>query len=77
MSWLSRLVNVFRSDRVGDALDDEQAFHVEATTSALIDAGASPEEAAAEARRRFGNASALRERSRDVKVLPWLDGLLP
>ncbi len=39
MSWLSRLVNVFRSERVGDALDDEQAFHVEAATSALIDEG--------------------------------------
>ena len=39
MSWLSRLVNVFRSDRVGDELDEELAFHVDATTDALIDEG--------------------------------------
>ncbi len=76
MSWLSRLVNVFRSDRVGDALDDEVSFHIEATTDALIDQGLSPEDAAAQARRRFGNAGALRERSRDLKLLPWLDGLV-
>jgi hypothetical protein len=28
---LRRALNVFRSDRVGDDLDDELAFHLEAT----------------------------------------------
>ena len=76
MSWLSRLVNVFRSDRVGDELDEELAFHVDATADALIDQGVPPKEAARLARRRVGNAGALRERSRDVKLLPWLDALV-
>jgi hypothetical protein len=76
MSWLSRLANVFRSSRVGDALDEELAFHVESTTDALIKDGLSPDEAAAQARRRLGNAAALRERSRDVKLLPWLDAIV-
>jgi putative ABC transport system permease protein len=76
MSWLSRVANVFRSHRVGDALDEELAFHVAATTDALIEEGVSPDEAAAHARRRLGNAAALRERSRDAKLVPWLDALV-
>ena len=76
MSWLSRFANVFRSDRVGDELDEELAFHVDATADALVDEGVPPSEAARLARRRVGNTGALRERSRDVKLLPWLDALV-
>ena len=76
MSWLSRVTNVFRSARVADDLDDEQRFHLESTAARLEREGLSPEAARLEARRRFGNAAALSERSRDVKLLPWLDALL-
>ena len=64
MSWLSRLVNVFRSDRVGDALDDELAFHLEATIDALIAEGLAGRGRDAEARRRLGNAR------RDARAQP-------
>ena len=30
MSWLARITNVFRSDRLNEDLDDEQRFHIEA-----------------------------------------------
>jgi hypothetical protein len=76
MSWLSRLANVFRSERVSDELDDELAFHIDETTDALIDEGVPPHEALRLARRRVGNTGALRERSRDVKLLPWLEALV-
>src|SRR5262245_57705246 len=76
MSWLSRVTNVFRSARVADDLDDEQRFHLESTAARLEQEGLSPEAARLEARRRFGNASALSERSRDVKLLPWLDAIV-
>ncbi len=76
MSWLSRVVNVFRSAQVEDALDDELRFHREETTARLVADGWSPDAAAGEARRRLGNELAVRERSRDVKLLPWLDALV-
>ena len=75
MSWLSRTLNVFRTHRVMGDLDDELQLHLDATTERLIADGMTPEDAAREARRRLGNASVLRERSLDVKLLPWLDTL--
>jgi hypothetical protein len=52
MSWVSRIVNVFRSDRVDDDLDDELRFHLEQKTNALIAAGLTPEAATVEAQRK-------------------------
>ena len=75
MSWISRLANLFRGDSVNDDLDDELAFHVEEKAKALVARGLSPEAAAVEARRRLGNPLLLRERSRDIRLLPWLDAL--
>jgi putative ABC transport system permease protein len=76
MSLISRIVNAFRSGRVDDDLDDELRFHLEETTQRLMDDGLPADTAAREARRRLGDALATRERSRDVKLLPWLDALV-
>ena len=76
MSLISRIVNVFRSGRVDDDLDDELRFHLEETTQRLMDDGLPPTRP--RARRDAGLAMALatRERSRDVKLLPWLDAMV-
>jgi hypothetical protein len=76
MSWLSRLTNVFRSERLDRDLEDELHYHVEARTAQLVREGMDPADAARAARRRFGNQLALRESSRDAKLLPWLESLL-
>jgi predicted permease len=76
MSWLSRVVNVFRPGRVTDDLDEELAFHVEARARDLEAAGLSRDQAQREARLRLGNAAVLRERSLDVKLASGLDSLL-
>ena len=76
MSLLSRIVNAIRSDARDDELDEELRFHVEEQTRRLIAEGLSPGEAGRAARLRLGNAVTLRERSRDVRLLPWLDALL-
>lgn len=76
MSIWSRVANVFRSARLDRDLEDEMAFHLERRIADLTAAGMPPEEAAAEARRRFGNPVRAREESRDVKLLPWLDSLI-
>jgi predicted permease len=76
MSWLSRVANVFRSADVERGLDEEMAFHVESRIADLVADGMTPDVAEALARRQFGNRLRLREDSRDVKLLPWLDSLM-
>src|SRR5262245_36185654 len=67
MSWIRRFVNVFRRRRIGDEIEAELASHIEKA----IEQG----RAAEEARRKFGSSLRHRERSRDIKLLPWLDAL--
>src|SRR5687767_2698884 len=76
MSWLSRIANAFRSSGVNRALDEEMTFHIESRIRDLVAAGMTREPAEALARRQFGNRLRLREQSRDVKLLPWLDSLV-
>jgi putative ABC transport system permease protein len=76
MSWLSRVVNVFRAERVTDELDEELQFHVDSRARDLMTHGMTSEDAYREARRRLGNAGAIRERSRDVKLVARLDDLV-
>src|ERR1035441_10359588 len=67
MSFWSRLVNVFRSDRLSREIDEEPAFPIEAA----IHQGRDP----AGARHAFGSALRQREASRDVCFVAWLDTL--
>jgi predicted permease len=76
MSWLSRLLNVFRSSRVARELDEEMRFHIEERARALAETGLPRDEALRQAARRFGSALRRREESLDVKLLPWLDSIL-
>jgi predicted permease len=76
MSWLSRIANVFRSSGVDRALDEEMTFHIDSRIADLVASGMTRDEAETLARRQFGNPLRLREQSRDVKLLPWLDSLL-
>jgi predicted permease len=75
MSWLSRVVNVFRADRVSREIDEELQFHLDSRIEDLVRAGVSPEAAEREARRRLGHPLLLRDRSRDIKLLPWLESV--
>ena len=76
MSLWSRLTNVFRSGGVERELDEELQFHMAERIRELTATGMPQEEAARQVARRFGNPLRLREESRDIKLLPWLDSLL-
>src|SRR5438093_835810 len=67
MSWMRRFANLFRQGRLNDEIDEELPSHIEEA----IARGRSAEEA----RRAFGGTLRLREQSRDIKLLPWLDAL--
>jgi predicted permease len=75
MSWWSRFVNVMRADRVTGEIEEEQRFHIEARAADLMAGGMTPEAAAARAEEKFGRRLLMREASRDVKLLNWLESL--
>lgn len=62
---LRRLLAYFRRDRLDDDLAEEIRLHLALRTQALIDSGMAPADADHEARRQFGNVTAIRERTRD------------
>jgi predicted permease len=76
MSWLNRTLNVFRSRRLDAELDDELAFHIAERTDELIALGLPPDEAAFEARRRFGAFTRQREETRDMDIARSLEAFL-
>ena len=67
MSMWSRVVNVFRGERLNRELDEEIRAHIEEA----MERGRDP----AEVRRAFGSALRFREETRDFKLIPWLDSL--
>ena len=67
MSLWSRIANVFRGDAPSREIDEELQSHI----AEAIEQGRDPEEA----RRAFGSPLHHRERSRDVRILTWLDSL--
>ena len=63
MNWLLRLISRRQLER---DLSDEIRQHLGERTEALITGGLAPEDAAAAARREFGNVTLVAENSRDV-----------
>ena len=63
---------LFRPRYTAD-LEEEMRFHVAQREARFLERGAAPLEAYYAARRRFGNAGALQQRSRDMWGLHWAD----
>ena len=76
MSWLVRLVNVFRADRVSDEIDRETKFHLGERTDDLIADGLPKDAARREARRRFGSVALASETTRERDLFVWLETFL-
>lgn len=67
MSLWSRLANVYRADRLSRDIEEELQSHI----AEAITEGRDP----VEARRALGPMLTHRERSRDIRLIPWLDSL--
>jgi predicted permease len=65
MSLWSRIANVFRNDRLIAEIDEELQTHLDES----ITNGRDP----AEARRALGSMLRYREKSREIRLVPWLD----
>ncbi|HUQ84073.1 MAG TPA: ABC transporter permease [Gemmatimonadaceae bacterium] len=75
MGWYRRFTNLLRSNRVSADIDREMAFHMNELADDLVARGMPPDDARREARRRFGNPSVQKERTRDADILTWLESL--
>ena len=67
MSWIGRFRNHFRRGRLTSEIDEELESHI----AEAMAQGRSAEDA----RRAFGGALLHRERSRDIRLLPWLEAV--
>jgi len=67
MSLWSRAINLFRGEQVSREIEEELATHV---TEAIAE-GRDP----SEIRNALGPALQIREQSRDLRIIPWLDSL--
>ncbi len=73
MSLLSRLKGLLQIQRLEHDLDDELLSHIEMRTEDNLAAGMSPEEARYDAQRRFGNPTLLKEETRAVDIVGWIE----
>ena len=74
--YLRRIAALFRRDRLDDQLREEIAGHIELRRRQLIEAGVDPADAQSRARQQFGNATRIREDTREMWSLPALDTIV-
>ncbi|HZS47623.1 MAG TPA: ABC transporter permease [Blastocatellia bacterium] len=73
MGVLRRAFAFFKGQKLEQELDDEILFHVEMRTRDYIQSGMSPEDARRAALRLFGNNVLLKERTRSMDTINWLE----
>ena len=75
MSWLQRVTNVLRRNRLDDEIDEELQFHIDARIDENLAAGMTEAEARRDALVRFGGRAGVLERTRDANLVLGLERL--
>jgi predicted permease len=75
MSWTSRLRGLLRSKKLDRDLDEELNAHIEMRARDSVASGMTDEEARYDARRRFGNVSLMKEDTRAMDIVGWMETL--
>ena len=71
MAWIRRLRAVLGREKLARELEEEVDFHLSMREQWNVEQGMAQAEARRDARRRFGNPVAWRERMREVDLLMW------
>ncbi len=71
-----RMRAFFRRNRLDDELAEEIRLHIELRRDALVADGMAADDAEREARRQFGNVTAIRERAREEWIRPWIASIV-
>ena len=75
MGWYRQFINMLRPDRLSSDIRREMEFHMAERADDLVAGGMTEADARREARRRFGNPTVQRERTRDTDILTWFESL--
>jgi predicted permease len=73
VSLIARMRGMLRRERLDHDLDEELRSHLEMRAADNVAAGMSSQQARYEAERRFGNTTLLKEDTRKVDIIGWLD----
>ncbi|HKV62011.1 MAG TPA: ABC transporter permease [Candidatus Acidoferrum sp.] len=73
MSLIARLRGMFRRNRLDQDLDEELRSHLEMRAADNLASGMPSEQARYDAQKRFGNTTLLKEDTRKVDIIGWLD----
>ena len=73
MSLLSRLAGLLKIHRLEWDVEDELRAHLEMRAQDNLAAGMSPEEARYDAQRRFGNSTLVKEDTRAMDIVGWIE----
>lgn len=76
MSLYNRFVSLLRSCQLEQDVEDELHSHLEMHIAENVEAGMSEEDARREATARFGNKVALKENTRAVYIVAWIESVL-
>ncbi|PYT22968.1 MAG: permease, partial [Acidobacteria bacterium] len=75
MSWIHRIRSSFRKRKLEENLDDELQFHIEMRVQEFIATGMAPEDARHQATRLFGDRLLLKEKTREMDTIGWIETL--
>src|SRR5438552_344914 len=73
VSFIARLKGLLRKEQLDRELDDELRSHLDMRTADNLAVGMSSEAARLDAQRRYGNTTLLKEDTRAVDIIGWLD----
>jgi predicted permease len=75
MSLITRLRNLWKKDALDQNINDELHAHIEMRANDSVASGMSSDEARYDAQKRFGNATLMKERTRDADIFAWLESI--
>src|SRR5713226_1320674 len=73
MSLLSRLAGLLKIHRLERDVEEELRAHIDMRARDNLAAGMSPEEARYDAQRRFGNSTLVKEDTRAMDIVGWIE----
>jgi putative ABC transport system permease protein len=76
MAWIGRLRGFWRREHRDLELDEELRSHIEMRMADSFHSGMTAREAQEDARRRFGNFTLQKERTREMDILSWLESFM-
>jgi predicted permease len=73
MAWWKRVRGLWRREELAEDLDEELRAHVEMREADNLSAGMSEKDARYDALKRFGNVTLMKERTREMDLMGWVE----